>query len=48
MSQKQYGKGMRTCKICGTHTAIIRRYGINVCRRCFRENAKKLGFKKFN
>jgi small subunit ribosomal protein S14 len=48
MSQKEYGKGIRTCKMCGTNQAIIRRYGINICRRCFRENAKKLGFKKYN
>ncbi|MHA1410318.1 MAG: 30S ribosomal protein S14 [Candidatus Odinarchaeia archaeon] len=48
MSQKQFGKGSRTCKICGTHQAIIRRYGIYICRRCFRENAKRMGFKKYN
>jgi len=25
----------------------IRRYGLNLCRQCFREIAEDLGFKKF-
>ncbi|WEU39851.1 MAG: 30S ribosomal protein S14 [Candidatus Odinarchaeum yellowstonii] len=48
MSGKTYGKGSRTCKLCGTHQAIIRRYGLNICRRCFREHAKQIGFKKYS
>ncbi|MEM1903602.1 MAG: 30S ribosomal protein S14, partial [Pyrobaculum sp.] len=27
--------------------AVIRKYGINLCRRCFREVAPQLGFKKY-
>ncbi|MCD6164436.1 MAG: 30S ribosomal protein S14 [Candidatus Odinarchaeota archaeon] len=45
-SKKKFGKGSRVCRRCGTHRAIIRRYGLMVCRRCFREIAEKLGFKK--
>ena len=41
------GRGSRKCKRCGTHVAIIRAYGLNICRRCFREVAPKLGFKKY-
>ncbi|MEM2108946.1 MAG: 30S ribosomal protein S14 [Candidatus Odinarchaeota archaeon] len=48
MSEKSYGKGSRRCKLCGTHQALIRRYGIYICRRCFRESAKKIGFKKYS
>ncbi|KAI0987293.1 hypothetical protein GJ496_006952 [Pomphorhynchus laevis] len=43
---KKYGKGSRHCRVCSTHSAIIRKYGLYVCRRCFRENAECLGFSK--
>ncbi|MCK4237759.1 MAG: 30S ribosomal protein S14 [Candidatus Lokiarchaeota archaeon] len=46
-SNKKYGKGQRVCRRCGTHRAIIRRYGLFICRRCFREIAKDIGFKRF-
>jgi small subunit ribosomal protein S14 len=41
------GKGSRRCRRCGTHRAIIRRYDLYVCRRCFREVAEDLGFRKY-
>ncbi|MGV9173807.1 MAG: 30S ribosomal protein S14 [Promethearchaeia archaeon] len=44
---KKYGKGTRTCRRCGTNRAIIRRYGLNLCRRCFREVANDIGFQRF-
>ena len=40
-------KGTRNCTRCGTHDGLIRRYGLNLCRQCFREVAKKMGFKKY-
>ncbi|MGY5864973.1 MAG: 30S ribosomal protein S14 [Candidatus Thorarchaeota archaeon] len=45
--RKKMGKGNRTCVRCGTHQAIIRSYSLNMCRRCFRETAVKLGFRKY-
>jgi len=45
---KKFGKGSRTCRNCGTHRGIIRRYGLMICRRCFREKAERMGFKKYN
>ncbi|MEM1688871.1 MAG: 30S ribosomal protein S14 [Candidatus Anstonellales archaeon] len=42
------GKGERKCKICGTTRGLIRKYGMYICRRCFREHAEKLGFKKYH
>ncbi|RDE12646.1 MAG: 30S ribosomal protein S14 [Candidatus Thorarchaeota archaeon] len=45
---KRVGKGSRTCFRCGTHQALIRRFGLNMCRRCFRETAKKMGFRKYS
>ena len=42
------GIGTRKCKMCGRYGAHIRSYGIHMCRTCFREEAKNLGFKKFS
>jgi len=44
---RKFGKGSRTCRTCKAHGAIIRKYGLNVCRQCFREVAKDLGFKQY-
>ncbi len=46
--EREQGKGHRNCVRCGTHRAIIRSYNINLCRRCFREVAEQLGFRKFS
>lgn len=45
---RAFGGSARKCKMCGSPRAHIRTYGLGLCRRCFRNNAKKLGFKKFN
>jgi len=42
--ERRYGKGSIRCIICGSHDRVIRRYGIFICGRCFRELAKLLGF----
>ncbi len=44
---RRVGKGSRTCMRCGTHVAVIQKYGLMLCRRCFREVAPKMGFKKY-
>ena len=41
------GKGGRVCKLCGSSRALIRKYSLNICRRCFREVGKRIGFEKF-
>jgi small subunit ribosomal protein S14 len=46
--RKKMGKGSRNCVRGDTHRAIIRSYGLNMCRRCFRETAEKLGFRKYS
>ena len=43
----KFGRGSKRCKICLRYGAHIRKYGLNVCRQCFREIASDLGFKKF-
>ncbi|MHA1713718.1 MAG: 30S ribosomal protein S14 [Candidatus Ranarchaeia archaeon] len=46
--KKFHGKSTRKCRRCGTNRAIIRRYGLMYCRRCFAEIAKTLGFEKYS
>lgn len=38
----------RECRICGAYDAVIRKYNLFICRRCFRENAAKIGFVKLH
>lgn len=45
--ERKYGKGTRQCARCGSYGPVIRRYNLYLCRHCFREVAKKLGFKKY-
>ncbi|VDO47940.1 unnamed protein product [Onchocerca flexuosa] len=33
-------------RVCSNHHGLIRKYGLNMCRRCFREYASDIGFKK--
>jgi small subunit ribosomal protein S29e len=42
-----FGKGSRKCRMCGTRIGLIRKYGLDMCRRCFREKATTIGFKKY-
>ncbi|GJQ08359.1 hypothetical protein GpartN1_g3296.t1 [Galdieria partita] len=44
---RNYGKGSRQCRVCSARSGLIRKYGLNLCRRCFREQAKYIGFEKF-
>lgn len=44
---RKYGKGSRPCRRCGQYGPVIRRYGLLLCRQCFREVAPSLGFKKY-
>jgi len=41
-----FGRGSRWCKRCGDYTAVIQKYDLMICRRCFREVATSLGFRK--
>jgi len=50
--QKQIALGVKkrkpACKLCGTHRGVIYKYGLGVCRRCFKDYAEKFGFSKFD
>ncbi|MFP3166198.1 MAG: 30S ribosomal protein S14 [Nitrososphaeria archaeon] len=45
---RKYGKGSRACIRCGQYGPVIQKYGLMLCRECFREVAPQLGFKKYN
>ncbi|RLJ08141.1 MAG: 30S ribosomal protein S14 [Candidatus Aenigmatarchaeota archaeon] len=45
--KRKFGKTVHPCKLCGKTRGVIRKYGLNYCRQCFREVAEKLGFKKY-
>ena len=42
------GESLKKCRRCGSTRAHIQKYNLHLCRRCFRENAKELGFKKYS
>jgi len=41
------GESTRRCVRCGRTGAHVRRYGLHLCRQCFRENAIAIGFKQY-
>ncbi|ATY64069.1 Ribosomal S14p S29e [Cordyceps militaris] len=43
---RTYGKGSRSCRVCKHTAGLIRKYDLNLCRQCFREKAKDIGFNK--
>ncbi|KAI8848400.1 40S ribosomal protein S29 [Chytridium lagenaria] len=44
---RNYGKGSRSCRVCAHQAGLIRKYGLNICRQCFREYSKDIGFLKY-
>ena len=46
--QRSCGKATKACSYCGSHRAFNGKYGINLCRKCFRDFAHTLNFKKYN
>ena len=42
------GQALYKCGRCGRHGARVSKYGLELCRCCFREIATKIGFKKYS
>lgn len=42
------GINLKRCERCGRTGGHISKYGINLCRQCFKEIAVKIGFKKYS
>jgi small subunit ribosomal protein S14 len=47
-NDRSCGRALRKCKNCGRMGAHINKYGLNLCRQCFRDMALSLGFKKYS
>lgn len=45
---RKFGASTKKCKLCGQTHAHVGQFGIGLCRQCFREDAKKIGFKKYS
>ncbi|ORX72027.1 40S ribosomal protein S29 [Linderina pennispora] len=43
---RRFGKGSRQCRVCTHRAGLIRKYGLDMCRQCFREYANDIGFFK--
>jgi len=46
--KRKTGRGAHKCVRCGNMNGVIRFHGLYYCRRCFREVAHELGFRKYN
>ena len=45
---RKHGETAKPCSRCGRTGAHISKYGLALCRQCFREISTDLGFKKYS
>jgi small subunit ribosomal protein S14 len=45
---RKHGETSKPCSRCGRTGGHISKYGMSLCRQCFREIATDLGFKKYS
>jgi len=45
---RSFGRGTKKCGICHNVRGHIAKYGLHLCRRCFRDIAPQIGFKKYS
>lgn len=46
--ERTTGYGKYRCEQCGRFGGRVAKYGLTLCRCCFREIATKIGFKKYS
>jgi len=46
--ERKHGLNLKKCAYCGRSGSHISKYGLGMCRHCFRDFAPKLGFKKYS
>lgn len=46
--RQKYNGIYEGCRRCGRMRGMVRRYGLRLCRQCFRDSARDLGFKKYS
>jgi small subunit ribosomal protein S14 len=44
---RKTGADLKKCRKCGKTSGVISKYGLLYCRQCFREEARKIGFRKY-
>lgn len=45
---RKHGESTKKCRLCGRTGGHISKYGLHICRQCFRDNAERLGFRKYS
>jgi len=45
--KRSSGQATAVCKRCGQHRGHNNKYGLDMCRQCFRQIAQNIGFKKY-
>ena len=45
--ERKFGYGVSKCRICGRSRGMIRKYKLNICRHCFNDIAKEMGWWKW-
>ncbi|XP_036305462.1 40S ribosomal protein S29-like [Pipistrellus kuhlii] len=45
---RKLGQGSRSCFVCSNRQGLTRKYGPNMCRQCFHQYAKDVGFRKLD
>ena len=46
--KRSVGEMLKKCRRCGRTGAHISKYSLDLCRQCFREIARDIGFKKYS
>jgi len=46
--ERSCGTALRRCTRCGRIRGHIRKYGLHLCRQCFRDIATKIGFVQYS
>lgn len=47
-AKRKFGRATHKCRRCGSTRGVIRKYDLLYCRKCMREVAKSVGFKKYS
>ena len=47
-NERKFGAATKRCQNCGNTHAHVGKYGIKLCRKCFRDYAVELGFKQYS
>ena len=46
--KRSCGRDLKRCSRCGGRSGHIDKYGLDLCRQCFKDIATKIGFKKYS